>query len=107
MIPNTTVTIKKPPAAQQMAPGTKQPVAPDYQVVAEGVRAYKEPINASPIASALGRTQAAKFLFMLWPATTEVAPGYRLEEPGGQKFEVTGYPLRGPLGVEFEAEVRS
>lgn len=105
MIPNTTITISKPPASQTLKPGTKQPVAPTYTTVAAGVRAFVEPISANPIAAALGRTTAARFLLVA-PPRTEIKPQYRVVDAAGQKYEVTGQPLFSVLHVEVEMEAR-
>lgn len=106
MIPNTTITISKPPVAQTIKPGTKQPIAPEYTQVATGVKATIEPLSANQIAAALGRATAARFLLFA-PRSAELKPRYRIEDAGGRKYEVTGEPLSGPLGIEVEMEVRA
>lgn len=106
MIPNATVTISKPPPSQTLKAGTKQPVAPTYTQVATGVKAYIEPMSTNPIAAALGRATAARFLLVL-PAGTEIDTTYRVVDDQDRKFEVTGHPLKSLLGVEVEMEVRA
>lgn len=106
MTPQTTVTISKPPDSATLKAGTKQPVAPEYTRVATGVKVTIEALSANPIAAALGRATSSRFVLFA-PRGTELKPRYRVVDAAGRKYEVTGEPLSGPLGVEVEMEGRS